>query len=76
MDGLTLNTLEPSPVDEKSVDGNLVLSFPPQEPGDLLTVWLDYQVNPTTLGAQLQRVTLRDGEKPIATTSRQVRFFP
>jgi hypothetical protein len=76
LDGLTMNTMEPSPTEEKSVDGALVLSFGALEPDDTLTVWIDYQVNPTTVGARTQEMTLRDGERTVARASRRMEVYP
>lgn len=76
LDGLTINTLEPSPAEEKTVDGHLVLTFPPVEAGDLLTVWIDGQVNPTTVGRRVHEVTLRDGENPLVSARLDVEVYP
>jgi hypothetical protein len=75
--GMTLNTLEPSPVDETSENGSLRLDLgeiPAGNRFDLLL--LQYQVNPTTVGRRAQRVSLVDGDAVVATIDRTLRIFP
>ena len=58
IDGAHLNSLEPAPVSETSrprlEDGAapLALTYPTLEAGDELTVYLQLQINPTTIGRQ------------------------
>jgi hypothetical protein len=61
LDGMTINTLEPSPVSETSIDGNLAL---------------DYQVNPTNVGHRDQSVTLYDADRALITLHRTITVFP
>jgi hypothetical protein len=76
LDGLTIDTIEPSASQELSRNGSLVLEYGAVPPGQRLIVWIQYQVNPTTVGSQLQRLELDDGGQPIATISRRLRSFP
>ena len=48
IDGLTVNTIEPSPVNEASRDGKLALELGHLAAGARYVLYLDYQVNPTT----------------------------
>lgn len=50
--GMQLNTIEPSPTSEASRHGGLAFSFPTLQAGDSLTLNLQLQVNPTTVGEQ------------------------
>lgn len=58
VEGMHLNTLEPAPTAETTrppKDGNsgaLALTYPSLDAGDVLTVYLQLQVNPTTVGSQ------------------------
>ncbi len=58
VEGMHLNTLEPAPVSETTrppKDGNpgaLALTYPSLDAGDTLTVYLQLQANPTTVGNQ------------------------
>jgi hypothetical protein len=75
-DGLTINTLEPQPTSETSRDGKLVLIFDGMQPGDTLTFWVDYQVNPTHVGRTAQDVELDDGNTVLARLHRTLTVFP
>jgi hypothetical protein len=73
---MTVNTIEPSPVDESGRDGRLSLGYGPLEAGERLTVYLQLQANPTNVGRRSQRVELRDGPKLVAAANRTVTVFP
>jgi hypothetical protein len=75
-DGLTINTIEPSPAGEASRNGRLVLTFDSMQPGDSLTLWVDYQVNPTHVGRTTQDVELDDGDTVLARLHRTLTVFP
>jgi hypothetical protein len=76
LDGLTLNTLEPSPAEETSVNGALRLDFGPISAGQRFDVFLQYQVNPTTVGKRKQWVELLDGQTRVASIQRGLFVFP
>lgn len=76
LDGLTVNTIEPSPVNEASRDGRLTLELGHLPAGAKYVLFVDYQVNPTTVGRRTQRVELDDGELPILSTHQTLTVFP
>jgi hypothetical protein len=76
VDGITVNTIEPSPVNEASRNGSLALSLGHLPAGARHELFLDFQVNPTTVGSRTLRVELDDGEMPILTVSRDLRIYP
>jgi hypothetical protein len=76
LDGLTINTMEPSPVSETSRDGKLGLDLGPIPRGRSYVLFVDFQVNPTTLGRQDQTVTLYDGDRALVTLHRTLTVFP
>jgi hypothetical protein len=76
IDGLTVNTIEPSPVNEASRAGGLVLELGHIAAGAKYVLYLDYQVNPTTLGSRTLRAELQDGDKPITGLTRELRIWP
>jgi hypothetical protein len=76
LQGLTLNTLEPSPTEETSVNGALRLDFGQIPTGQRFDVFLEYQVNPTTVGKRKQWVELLDGETSVASIQRGLFVFP
>ena len=76
LDGLTVNTIEPSAQSEASRDGRLVLSYPKLAQGDKLEVWIQLQVNPTHVGRTDTTVEVDDQTTPLATVSRTLTAFP
>jgi hypothetical protein len=76
LDGLTINTIEPSPVGEASRDGRLALDLGHVPAGGTFDLYVQIQVNPTTVGRRSQRVRLLDGERLLASVSRSVTIFP
>jgi hypothetical protein len=76
INGMTLNTLEPSPTDETSVNGAIRLDFGQIDAGNRFDVFLQYQVNPTTVGKRKQWVDLMDGDTTVASIRRTLVIFP
>jgi hypothetical protein len=76
LDGMTINTLEPSPVSETSIDGKLALDLGPIPAGRSYLLVVDYQVNPTNVGHRDQTVWLYDGNTPLVTIHRTITVFP
>jgi hypothetical protein len=76
LEGITINTIEPQANQELSRRDSLVLTYNQLAAGDKLTVWIEAQVNPTTVGRRLQSVSLDDGTTQIARITRHTTFFP
>ena len=76
IDGLTVNTIEPSPVGEASRDGKLALELGHLAAGARYVLFVDYQVNPTTVGSRTLKAELDDGEQVVASLSRNLRIWP
>ena len=76
LNGLTVNTIEPGPLNEASRDGNLVLELGHLPAGSKHVLYLEYQVNPTTVGSRTLKLELQDGETPVTTLTRTLRVFP
>jgi hypothetical protein len=76
LDGLTVNTIEPSPLNEASRDGSLVFDLGHLPAGSKHVLYLDYQVNPTTVGSRTLRLELQDGDTPVTSLERTLRIFP
>ena len=72
----TINTMEPSPTSETSLDGKLGLDLGPIAAGQTYVLFIDYQVNPTNVGRQDQTVTLYDGNRALLTLHRTLTVFP
>jgi len=75
-ENMSFNTIEPEPTRTMNVDHGVALEFPPLQGGHTLTVYIPFQVNPTTVGRRSQDVALRDGRRPIAVVERTVTIFP
>jgi hypothetical protein len=73
---LQLDTLEPSPTAESSSAGRLELEYDPLRPADHLTVWLQYEANPTGMGRRDRSVTLLDASRPLARVPGDITAFP
>ena len=76
--GMAINTIEPSPVSETSRDGGrLAFALGPIGAGHSYTLFMQFQVNPTTVAwARRQDVELEDGTTLLARLDRSIRIFP
>jgi hypothetical protein len=76
LEGMTVNTIEPSPESETSVDGKLRFELGPISAGETFVLFLQTQVNPTTVGHRPQTVQLYDGAREILELPRSITIFP
>jgi hypothetical protein len=76
LEGMQINTIEPSPVGEGSNDGRLVLDLGHVPSGQRYILFMQFQVNPTNVGRRPQNVRLYDGTKLLATIHRRITIFP
>jgi hypothetical protein len=76
IDGVTVNTIEPSPVNEASRNGSLALELGHLAPGAKYVLFMDYQVNPTTVGSRTLKLELDDGDEPVASLTRHLKIWP
>jgi hypothetical protein len=76
VEGITINTVEPSPVGEASRNGKLVFELGHIPAGDTHLFFLQLQVNPTNIGRRSQDVALYDGETFVTSIDRDVTVFP
>ena len=77
MEGMQMNTIEPSPVGEGSNDGRLVLDLGHVPSGQRHILFMQFQVNPTNVAwHRAQDVTLLDGNRVITTIHRTITVFP
>jgi hypothetical protein len=75
-EGITINTIEPSPIGEASADGKLVLTLGHVPAGKSYILFMQLQVNPTNVGRRSQDVELDDGTTPLLRIKRTVTIFP
>jgi len=74
--GLTINTLEPSPTNETSSNGDLEFQLGPLAAGSTSVLHMDFQVNPTTVGSRKQQVALLDGDTLLVSMTRHLTVYP
>lgn len=76
LEGMQVNSIEPSPVGEASRDGRLVLSYDKLAAGDRLTIWLQFEVDPTSTGRRSYDLALEDATTPVASVRRTITVLP
>jgi hypothetical protein len=76
IEGMTINTTEPSAMSEATRNGRVVFSFDTLDAGERLTFWIQAQVNPTTVGRRRWGVELDDRSVPLARVRRTAFVFP
>lgn len=76
LEGMTVNTIEPSPLGESSRNGSLALELGHIPAGESYLLFIQFQVNPTNVGHRAQNVALDDGEKRVLSIHRSVTVFP
>jgi hypothetical protein len=76
IEGMQVNSIEPIPSSESSRDGRLVLSYDQLNPGDLLVIWLQFQVEPINVGHRSYDVELDDDTTVLARVDRSMTIFP
>jgi hypothetical protein len=75
-EGITINTIAPSPISEGSSNGRLTFELGHIPAGGSYVLFMDFQVNPTNVGHRAQDVTLADGSTALITLRRNVTIFP
>jgi hypothetical protein len=76
LEGMTLNTVEPSPVSEASNNGRLSLDLGHIPSGASHLLFLQFQTNPTNVGHRDASVTLKDGDQTLLHVHRTITIFP
>jgi hypothetical protein len=76
-EGMSLNTIEPSPVGEASDNGRLSFQLGHIPAGQSFLLFMQFQVNPTNLAwRRSQNVELDDGNQLLATVHHSITVFP
>jgi hypothetical protein len=76
LEGITQNTLEPSPIGEASKDGSLSFDLGHIPQGQTYSLYFQRQVNPTTFGTRTEEAQVFDGKTLLLTSRRDVTIFP
>ncbi len=77
IDGLTMNTEEPAASTETSgPNGSLVFALGSLKAGQTFVQYLEYQVNPTSIGGRNQYVGLRSGNTDLISMNHHMTIVP
>jgi hypothetical protein len=76
LEGMTVNTIEPSPVNEASENGRLSLDLGHIPAGGSHLLFMQFQTNPTNVGHRTASVTLKDGDRVLLHINRTITVFP
>jgi hypothetical protein len=76
-EGVSINTIEPSPIGEASANGKLSLDLGHVPQGNKHLLFMQFQVNPTNVGWHRRaNVALYDGDTHIVTLHHTVTVYP
>ncbi len=73
---LTINTVIPGPLEEKSEGGQYRFSYGSLKTGESVTVKIDGQVNPPMFAGTKGELTILDGDAAVATIPVKLRVYP
>ncbi len=76
IEGITLNTIEPSPIGQASENGRLELTLGHIPARKSYLLFVQSQINPTTVGRRNQDAWLYDGKTLLAKVRRTTTIFP
>jgi hypothetical protein len=76
LEGMQVNTIEPSPVGQASADGKLSLDLGHIPAGQKYLLFMQFQVDPTNVGHRSRNVVLYDGNRRLLTVHSKVTIFP
>jgi hypothetical protein len=76
LEGMSINTIEPSPSSETSRDGKLVLDLGRLAAGDTYRLYMQFQVLPTNVGRRSADVGLWDGATRVLHLDRTITVLP
>lgn len=75
-ESMSVNTIEPSPVNETSDNGKLVFTLGPIKSGKTYVLFMQFQVNPTNVSNAKRTVGLYDGSIRLAAIKQTVTVYP
>jgi hypothetical protein len=75
-EGMQISSIEPQPADETGVSGDVILTYGRLAPGESMTVWLQFQADPTSVGTRPAGMRLLDGTTPLATIHHDLTVLP
>ena len=75
-EGMTINTLEPAPSQETSDNGRLSFQLGDIPAGQVFVFYMQFQVNPVTVGSRSQLAEVLDGSTPLVSLTRHMTVMP
>jgi hypothetical protein len=75
-EAMTLNSIQPEPSESSSQGSRVSFSYGKLPLGHKLTVWLEFQVNPTDVGKRRENVEVDDNSTPLVHLQRSLTIFP
>jgi hypothetical protein len=75
-EGMSINTIEPSPSNEASDNGKLEFTLGHIPANQSFILYMQFQVNPTNVGHRSRSTSLYDGETKLASVHQKVTIFP
>jgi hypothetical protein len=76
LEGMSINTIEPSPSYETSRDGKLELDLGHIASGESYRLYMQFQVLPTSVGRRSADVALWDGDTRLLVLDRAITVLP
>jgi hypothetical protein len=76
VEGFTINSYQPDPVEWQHRDGRNVVVYGPIPAGGHLVARLQYQVNTTAIGPRTQHVVLEDEGVPLLRLEHEAFVYP
>jgi hypothetical protein len=76
LEGMQLSSIEPQPAQESGSGKSVALTYDTLDSGDELTVWLQFQADPTSVGRRPAAISLQDDTRTLATISRTLTVLP
>jgi hypothetical protein len=76
LEGMSINTIEPSPSSETSRDGRLELDIGRLAAGATYRLYMQFQVLPTNVGSRSADVSLWDGTTRLLLVDRTITALP
>jgi hypothetical protein len=76
LEGMQISSIEPQPSQETGSGSTVTLSYDALDAGETLTVWLQFQADPTSVGTRPAGIRLLDGTTPLATIDHDLTVLP
>jgi hypothetical protein len=76
LEGMTVNTIEPAPINEASDNGRLSLELGHIPAGGSYLLFMQFQTNPTNVGHRDHSVELYDGEQKLLELHQTITIYP